>query len=62
MSSKESNFLNFDKLFRVLEIRLPKFKGPWKFTKTPHGQSNPTFIVSGSNGGLVVRSKPKGVL
>ena len=62
MSSKESNFLNFDKLFRVLEIRLPKFKGPWKFTKTPHGQSNPTFILSGSNGVLVVRCKPKGVL
>ncbi len=62
MSSKESNFLNFDRLFRVLEIRLPKFKGPWKFTKTPHGQSNPTFILSGSNGLLVVRCKPKGVL
>ena len=62
MSSKESNFLNFDKLFRALEIRLPKFKGPWKFTKTPHGQSNPTFILTGSNGVLVVRCKPKGVL
>ena len=47
MSSKESNFLNFDKLFRALEMRLPKFKGPWKFTKTPHGQSNPTFILTG---------------
>ena len=62
MSSKESNFLNFDKLFKALEIRLPKFKGPWKFTKTPHGQSNPTFILTGSNGVLVVRCKPKGVL
>tara|TARA_X000001036_G_scaffold192210_1_gene181266 strand:+ start:869 stop:1900 length:1032 start_codon:yes stop_codon:yes gene_type:complete len=62
MSSKESNFLNFDKLFRALEMRLPKFKGPWKFTKTPHGQSNPTFILTGSNGVLVVRCKPKGVL
>ena len=62
MSSKESDFLNFDKLFKALEIRLPKFKSPWKFVKTPHGQSNPTFILTGSNGVLVVRCKPKGVL
>ncbi len=62
MSKKESNFLDIERLSIALEKRLPRCRGPWKFSKTPHGQSNPTFILSGSNCSLVVRCKPLGKL
>ena len=37
-------------------------EGPWKYTQTSIGQSNPTFILTGKNNKLVLRKKPFGNL
>jgi len=49
-------------LARYLEARLPGFKGPIEATKTPTGQSNPTFILATPGGRYVLRKKPPGQL
>ena len=59
MKKNISNNLNIDKVTNALAERLPDKKGPWNFTKTLLGQSNPTFILTGKNCKLVLRKKPK---
>ena len=46
----------------IISKKLPQYEGPWKVTKTPTGQSNPTYILEGKNKSLVLRKKPMGKL
>jgi aminoglycoside phosphotransferase (APT) family kinase protein len=45
-----------------LERVLPGFVGPVTASKTPTGQSNPTFLLSSPSGRYVLRKKPPGQL
>ena len=55
--------LNIKSVNASLSSRLPEFKGPWFAEKTIHGQSNPTFILTGKNNKkLILRKKPDGAL
>ncbi|MEM7745380.1 MAG: phosphotransferase family protein [Pseudomonadota bacterium] len=47
---------------RYLSAHIPGFRGPVDFSKTPTGQSNPTFILSTPSGRYVLRRKPPGEL
>tara|TARA_A100001011_G_scaffold373435_1_gene432843 strand:- start:78 stop:1121 length:1044 start_codon:yes stop_codon:yes gene_type:complete len=62
MTENISNVLDIEKVTKALAVRLPHIKGPWKYTKTSFGQSNPTFILTGKNSKLVLRKKPFGNL
>jgi aminoglycoside phosphotransferase (APT) family kinase protein len=46
----------------AFQKRLPQFQGPLQVRKTPTGQSNPTYILTGASGTYVLRRKPDGVL
>ena len=55
--------LDIAKVNESLSKRLPQFDGPWTSKKTAHGQSNPTFILTGkTDKKLVLRRKPDGKL
>ena len=62
MNDNLPNLLNISKLTDTLALKLPSFQGPWKYTKTSFGQSNPTFILTGKKNKLVLRKKPSGTL
>ncbi len=62
MINKDSSYIDLKKVTKALTLRMPEIKGPWVISKTPLGQSNPTFILTGSNGKLVLRKKPVGKL
>ena len=47
MNDNLPHLLNISKLTETLALKLPSFQGPWKYTKTSFGQSNPTFILTG---------------
>jgi aminoglycoside phosphotransferase (APT) family kinase protein len=49
-------------LSKYLEKCLPAFRGPVTATKTPSGQSNPTFVLASPSGQYVLRKKPPGQL
>jgi aminoglycoside phosphotransferase (APT) family kinase protein len=49
-------------LSKYLEKSLAGFRGPVTATKTPSGQSNPTFVLSSPSGQYVLRKKPPGQL
>ena len=55
----ELDLIRVEKAFRK---RIPGFCGPLTAEKTPHGQSNPTYIISSQSGKYVLRRKPEGVL
>lgn len=54
--------LDADAVERYLTAHVPGFRGPIDFSKTPTGQSNPTFILSSPSGRYVLRRKPPGEL
>ena len=58
-SDSELDLIRVEKAFRK---RMPGFCGPLTAEKTPHGQSNPTYIISSQSGKYVLRRKPEGVL
>ncbi len=58
----DNNLLDEKLVSKVLTKRFPAFEGPWSAEKTANGQSNPTFILSGSRKKLVLRRKPDGDL
>ena len=62
MKKNISNNLDIEKVTNALAKRLPDKKGPWNYTKTSMGQSNPTYILTGKNCKLVLRKKPSGNL
>ena len=62
MNDNLPHLLNISKLTDTLALKLPSFQGPWKYTKTSFGQSNPTFILTGKKNKLVLRKKPSGTL
>jgi len=62
MKKNISNNLNIKKVTNALSKRLPYKQGPWNYTKTSLGQSNPTYILTGKNCKLVLRKKPSGNL
>ena len=62
MNDNSSHLLNISKLTETLASKLPSFEGPWSYTKTSFGQSNPTFILKGKSNNLVLRRKPDGQL
>ena len=45
-----------------LGANLPGFEPPFRLTKFPSGQSNPTYKISSASGEYVLRRKPFGVL
>ena len=53
MNDNLPHLLNISKLTDTLALKLPSFQGPWKYTKTSFGQSNPTFILTGKKNKLV---------
>ena len=62
MNDNLSHLLNISILTDIIALKLPSFQGPWKYTKTSFGQSNPTFILTGKKNKLVLRKKPSGTL
>ena len=62
MITQGSSYLDLKKVTKALTFRMPEKQGPWVSTKTPLGQSNPTFILNGRNEKLVLRKKPLGTL
>ena len=51
--------LNIAKVSSALKKRIPNHLGPWTYTKTTLGQSNPTFVLSGKNnklGNMIIKS------
>ena len=58
-SDSELDLIRVEKTFHK---RIPGFCGPLSAEKTPHGQSNPTYIISSKSGKYVLRRKPDGVL
>ena len=54
--------MDFNRISEYLEAMVEGFMGPIEATKTPSGQSNPTFILTTPSGKYVLRSKPKGKL
>ena len=62
MNDNLPHLLNISKLTDTLALKLPSFQGPWEYTKTSFGQSNPTFILTGKKNKLVLRKKPSGTL
>ena len=58
-SDSELDLIRVEKAFHK---RIPGFCGPLIAQKTPHGQSNPTYIISSKSGKYVLRRKPDGVL
>ena len=62
MNDNSSHLLNISKLTETLASKLPSFEGPWTYTKTSFGQSNPTYILTGKKNKLVLRKKPSGTL
>ena len=62
MITQESIYLDLKKVTKAITLRMPEKQGPWVVTKTPLGQSNPTFILNGRNEKLVLRKKPLGKL
>ena len=58
-SDAELDLIRVEKAFHK---RIPGFCGPLSAEKTPHGQSNPTYIISSKSGKYVLRRKPDGVL
>ncbi len=61
MSSKV-HAISETKLTDYLEGQIEGFQGPLTLEKFADGQSNPTFLLSTSNGQYVLRSKPPGQL
>ncbi len=55
-------YLDILKVSSALKKRMPNHLGPWTYTKTAFGQSNPTFILNSKGKKLVLRRKPDGVL
>ena len=58
-SDAELDLIRVEKAFQK---RMPGFCGPLSAEKTPHGQSNPTYIISSKSGKFVLRRKPDGEL
>ena len=54
--------LDLIRVEKAFHKRIPGFCGPLSAEKTPHGQSNPTYIISSKSGKYVLRRKPDGVL
>jgi aminoglycoside phosphotransferase (APT) family kinase protein len=54
--------MNFKRIENYLSAEVEGFQGPIEATKTPSGQSNPTYILTTPSGKYVLRSKPAGVL
>ena len=54
--------LNAEALGAWLEANLPGFATPFRLTKFPSGQSNPTYKISSASGDFVLRRKPFGPL
>ena len=54
--------LNEEALGAWLEANLPGFAPPFRLTKFPSGQSNPTYKISAMSGDYVLRRKPFGPL
>ncbi len=62
MREPKSDLLRLDRLTPWLEARIPGFEGPVTAVKFATGQSNPTFLLRGRSGSLVLRRKPPGEL
>ncbi len=62
MITQDPIYLDLKKVTKAITLRMPEKQGPWVVTKTPLGQSNPTFILNGRNEKLVLRKKPLGTL
>ncbi len=62
MSIHAAAQLDAETVERYLRAHIPGFRGPVDFSKTPTGQSNPTFILSTPSGRYVLRRKPPGEL
>ena len=54
--------LNEEALGAWLQANLPGFELPFRLTKFPSGQSNPTYKISSASGDYVLRRKPFGPL
>jgi len=54
--------LNEETLGAWLQANLPGFEPPFRLTKFPSGQSNPTYRISSASGDYVLRRKPFGQL
>ena len=54
--------LDLNRVEKAFKKRIPGFRGPLDVSKTPQGQSNPTYIISSPSGNYVLRRKPNGVL
>ena len=54
--------LDLIRVEKAFHKRIPGFCGPISAEKTPHGQSNPTYIISSKSGKYVLRRKPDGEL
>jgi len=54
--------LDLNQVEQAFRKRIQGFRGPLNATKTPQGQSNPTYIISSPCGNFVLRRKPDGVL
>ena len=54
--------LDLNRVEQAFRKRIPGFRGPLDVSKTPQGQSNPTYIISSPFGNFVLRRKPDGVL
>jgi aminoglycoside phosphotransferase (APT) family kinase protein len=54
--------LNEEALGEWLGANLPSFEPPFRLTKFPSGQSNPTYLIEAKSGEYVLRRKPFGQL
>ncbi len=54
--------MDFKRIEGYLSGTVEGFRGPISATKTPSGQSNPTYILTTPSGKYVLRSKPEGKL
>ena len=54
--------IDLDRVEKPFQKRIPGFLGPLDVSKTPQGQTNPTYIISSPSGNYVLRRKPDGVL
>ena len=54
--------LNEEALGTWLGANVPGFKPPFRMTKFPSGQSNPTYLIEAASGEYVLRRKPFGPL
>ncbi len=62
MIAQNVTSVDLEKVTSALSLHMPERRGPWFIAKTEFGQSNPTFILTGSDGKLVLRKKPQGEL